>query len=259
MDRAPNATKSRPITTERASIAGAQSVFRALSILRQFSPSRSGVTGPQLAARFGYSVPTANRLLRALEAERFLVFDGPTRRYCPGPEIIRLSGIVMDRDGGVALTLSAAERLRDATGETATVFWRFGDERTCIHEVPSKNAHRVTPGLGRRYALGRGAAGKVLLLDQCEQTISDLLRTPKTEVDAVLAELETIRARGFAVSAGETIEGAVSVAVPILGIRRGLAAISVTGPVQRFGIAAAEAAGSLLLEEARRLEATIRY
>jgi DNA-binding IclR family transcriptional regulator len=259
MDRAANATKSRSPRTERASVAGAQSVLRALSILRQFSPSRSGVTGSELAASFGYSVPTANRLLRVLETERFLVFDRATRRYCPGPEILRLSGMVLDRDGGVAHTLASAERLRDATGETATVFWRFGDERTCIQEVPSRYAHRVTPGLGRRYPLGRGAAGKALLLAQDEQTIRDLLRTPNTEVDVVLAELDTIRARGFAVSAGETIDGAVSVAVPLLGIRRGLVAISVTGPIQRFGVAAAEAVGSLLTEEARRLDATIRY
>jgi IclR helix-turn-helix domain len=107
MDRAANATKSRSPRTERASVAGAQSVFRALSILRQFSPSRSGVTGPELAASFGYSVPTANRLLRVLEAERFLVFDRATRRYCPGPEILRLSGMVLDRDGGVAHTLAS--------------------------------------------------------------------------------------------------------------------------------------------------------
>jgi DNA-binding IclR family transcriptional regulator len=257
MGLAATATKPRPPGTGRASVAGAQSVFRALAILRQFSPSRAGITGPEVAASFGYSIPTAHRLLRALEAERFLVFDRAARCYRPGPEILRLSGVTLARDGGVARTLSALERLRDVTGETAALFWRLGDERTCVQEVLSTHAHRVTPGLGRRYPLTRGAAGKALLLTGDEQTVRDLLRTPGAGV--VPTELEAVRERGFAISSGETIAGAVSVAAPILGIRRGLAAISVTGPAERFDVTAAAAVGSLLMKEARRLEATIRY
>jgi DNA-binding IclR family transcriptional regulator len=257
MHRAAIATKPRPPAAEGESIAGAQSVFRALAILRQFSPSRTGVTGPEMAARFGYSVPTAHRLLRALEAERFLVFDRAARCYRPGPEILRLSGVTLARDSGVALTQSALEHLQDATGETAALFWRLGDERTCVQEVPSTHPHRVTAGLGRHYPLTRGAAGKALLLAADALTVRNLLRAPDANV--VLAELDTIRERGFAITAGETIAGAVSVAAPILGIRRGLAAISVTGPAGRFDVTAAEAVGSLLTKEVRRLESAIRY
>jgi DNA-binding IclR family transcriptional regulator len=257
MHRVAIAAQPRPPAAEGESIAGAQSVFRALAILRQFSPSRTSVTGPEVAARFGYSVPTAHRLLRALEAERFLVFDRAARCYRPGPEILRLAGVTLARDSGVALTLSALEHLRDATGETVALFWRLGDERTCVQEVPSTHAYRVTAGLGRHYPLTRGAAGKALLLAADALTVRNLLRAPDANV--VLAELDTIRERGFAISSGETIAGAVSVAAPILGIRRGLAAISVTGPARRFDVTAAEAVGSLLTKEVRRLESAIRY
>jgi DNA-binding IclR family transcriptional regulator len=257
MHRAAIATKPRPPAAEGESIAGAQSVFRALAILRQFSPSRTGVTGPEIAARFGYSVPTAHRLLRALEAERFLVFDRAARCYRPGPEILRLSGVTLARDSGVALTQSALEHLQDVTGETAALFWRLGDERTCVQEVPSTHPHRVTAGLGRHYPLTRGAAGKALLLAADALTVRNLLRA--RDANGVLAELGTIRERGFAITTGETIEDAVSVAAPILGIRRGLAAISVTGPAGRFDVTAAEAVGSLLTKEVRRLESAIRY
>jgi len=58
-------------------VAGTQSIFRALSILRAFSSRQPELSGPEVAAKFGYSVPTAYRLLRALEAEQFLVFDHP--------------------------------------------------------------------------------------------------------------------------------------------------------------------------------------
>jgi DNA-binding IclR family transcriptional regulator len=250
------AAQPQPPAAAGESVAGAQSVFRALSILRHFSPSRTGITGPEISASFGYSVPTAHRLLRALEAEGFLVFDRAGRCYRPGPEILRLSGVTLARDSSVELGLSALEHLRDATGETAALFWRLGDQRTCVQEVPSPHADRVTAGVGRHYPLGRGAAGKALLLATDTVTIRNLLAA--ADADVVPAELDIIRKRGFAITCGETIRGAVSVAAPILGIRRGLAAISVTGPARRFDAIAAEAVGSLLTKEVRHLESAIR-
>ncbi|MFC4944230.1 IclR family transcriptional regulator [Pseudonocardia sp. GCM10023141] len=252
----PSAGTTRSTGAGTPSATGTQSVTRALSILRSFSPSCGGVTGPQIAERFGYSLPTAHRLLRALEAERFLVLDPVTRRYRPGPEFLRLSAVIVDRDGGVAPAFAALRRLRDRTGETATMFWRFADERTCVREVPSDHAHRVTPGVGRRYPLARGAAGLVLLLGEDERAVRDRLRN---ERPGLLADLSAARARGFAVTVGETIPGAVAVAAPVPGLRRGLVAISVVGPAQRFGPAEAEAVGGLVAEEARRLTATFRH
>ena len=40
-------------------VTGTQSVFRALSILHAFSSRQLALTGPEVAAKFGYSVPTA--------------------------------------------------------------------------------------------------------------------------------------------------------------------------------------------------------
>ena len=256
------AMEPNPHTADRASVTGTQSVYRALSILHEFSPSRRGVTGSEIAASFGYSLPTAHRLLRALEAERFLVFDRASRRYFPGPEILRLSGVILDQDNGVPLTLSTLEHLRDATGETAALFWRLGDERTCVQEKASLHPLRLPPGLGRRYPLTRGAAGKALLLTEDEQAIRCLLKGQGTfqnpDAEALLAELDAFREHGYTLSAGETIEGAVSVAAPILGIRRGFAAISITGPAERFDISIAKATGAVLIEEIARLQTAIR-
>lgn len=253
------APRPRP---QRAAVTGTQSVFRALAILHEFTPGRPGLTGAEIATSFGYSLPTAHRLLRALEAERFLIFDRTTRRYLPGPEILRLSGVILDGDGGVPQTLSTLERLRDLTGETATLFWRLGNERTCVQEKSSMHPLRLTPGLGRRYSLTRGAAGKALLLAATERDIRGLLAAQGTlrspDPDDFLAKLEVCRERGYVVTSGETIPGAVSIAAPILGVRSGLAAISITGPAERFSVSAATAAGATLVEEMGRLHSVIR-
>jgi DNA-binding IclR family transcriptional regulator len=256
LERAP-----APNDTVEPAVTGTQSVFRALSILRAFSARQPALTGPEVAAKFGYSVPTAYRLLRALEAEQFLVFDRVTRTYSPGPEIFRLSGVMLHRDGIVAQTQSSLERMRALTGETVGIFWRLGNQRTCVQEMASPHPVRIEAGVGVDYPLTRGAPGKALLLALDEPSVREILADPDVAPpihggDGLLAELQLGRERGYTTSAGETIEGALSVAAPV-GWLHGLAAYSITAPASRFGLREREAAAETLLEEMHRMRSTL--
>jgi DNA-binding IclR family transcriptional regulator len=244
-------------------VTGTQSVFRALSILHAFTSRQPALSGPEVAAKFGYSVPTAHRLLRALEAEQFVVFDRATRKYRPGPEIIRLSGVMLHSDGVVAQTQSTQVRLRALIGETVAIFWRLGNQRTCVQEMLSPHPVRIEAGVGMAYPLTRGAAGKALLLALDERSVREIVRDPDVAsptrgVDGLLAELETSRERGYTMSVGETIDGAVSIAAPIAWLDQGLAAYSLTAPESRFGHREREAAARTLIEEMDRLRSVLR-
>ena len=243
-------------------VTGTQSVFRALSILHAFSSRQPALTGPELAAKFGYSVPTAYRLLRALEAEQFLVFDRVTRKYSPGPEILRLAGVMLHRDDVVAQTQSTQLRLRALTGETVGLFWRLGNQRTCVRELLSPHSTRIEAGVGVDYPLTRGAAGKALLLALDERSVREIVGDPAVPspargVDHLLAELEVSRERGYTTSAGETVDGAVSIAAPLAWLHQGLAAFSVTAPAARSGPRERAATANLLLEEMDRLRTAL--
>jgi DNA-binding IclR family transcriptional regulator len=243
-------------------VTGTQSVFRALSILHAFSARQPALTGPEVAAKFGYSVPTAYRLLRALEAEQFLVFDRVTRRYRPGPEIVRLSGVMLQCDGVVAQTQASLVRLQALTGETVAMYWRLGNQRTCVKEMVSPRPGGIEAGVGVDYPLARGAAGKALLLALDERSVREILADPDVAPPAggassLLAELEVSRERGYTTSVGETIDGAASVAAPIAWLDQGLAAYSVTAPESRFGPREREAAARTLLEEMNRLRSIL--
>ncbi|MGP4015022.1 IclR family transcriptional regulator [Saccharopolyspora sp. 5N708] len=244
-------------------VGGTQSVFRALSILHAFSARQPALTGPEVAAKFGYSEPTGYRLLRALEAEQFLVFDRTTRKYSPGPEIIRLAGVMLHRDAFVAQTHAILARLRALTGETSAIFWRLGNQRTCTQEMVGQRPGRIEAGVGVDYPLTRGAAGKALLLGLDERAVREFLAEPDVAapvggVDRFLADLEVSRKRGYTVSTGETIAGAVSIAVPIAWLDVGLAAYSISAPESRFGPREREAAARALLEETSRLRSFLR-
>jgi DNA-binding IclR family transcriptional regulator len=249
--------------TIEPAVTGTQSVFRALSILHAFSAHQPTLTGPEVADRFGYSLPTAYRLLRALEAGNFLVFDQSTRAYGPGPEILRLAGVMLHRDALVTQAQTSLIRLRALTGETVALYWRLGNKCTCTQELPSPQATRVEAGIGVDFPLTRGAAGKALLLDLDDGAVRALLTEPGTPepiggADALLADLALSRERGYTLSIGETIDGAVSIAAPIPWMRQGLAVCCVTGPQSRFGLANRDAVARTLIEEMHRLRSILR-
>ncbi|MEV6235297.1 IclR family transcriptional regulator [Lentzea sp. NPDC051838] len=248
---------------DEPSVTGTQSVFRALSIMHAFNAARSTLTGPEVAELFGYSPPTAYRLLRALEAENFLIYDPNARSYSPGPEILRLAGVMLHRDALVAQTQTTLIRLRALTGETVAIYWRLGNKCTCTQEMPSPQPTRIEAGIGVDFPLTRGAAGKALLLDLPEAEVRDLLAEPDVPAPiggarTLLAELTAARKRGYTVSGGETIEGSVSIAAPIPWVRQGLAAYSVIAPESRFGPRERDAAARTLVEEMARLRSILQ-
>ncbi|MEV6236598.1 IclR family transcriptional regulator [Lentzea sp. NPDC051838] len=245
------------------SVTGTQSVFRALSILHAFNATRPTLTGPDVAELFGYSLPTAYRLLRALEAENFLVFDRATRAYCPGPEILRLAGVMLHRDALVSQTQTSLIRLRALTGETVAIYWQLGNKCTCTQEMPSPHPTRVEAGIGTDFPLTRGAAGKALLLGFTDAEVRALLSEPDVPAptggaEAFLADLAVSRKRGYTVSVGETVEGSVSIGAPIPWLRQGLAAYTVRAPESRLPPQKREVVARTLVEEMNRLRSTLQ-
>ncbi|QUQ63927.1 IclR family transcriptional regulator [Kutzneria sp. CA-103260] len=249
----------RILTEVEPAVTGTQSVFRALSILHAFTAQQPTLTGPEVAQMFGYSLPTAYRLLRALEAEHFLVFDRGSRAYSPGPEILRLAGVMLHRDALVPQTQTSLIRLRALTGETVAVYWRLGNKCTCTQEMPSPHPTRIEAGIGAEFPLTQGAAGKALLLDLDEAGLRTLLAEPDMPgpvggIDTLLAELEVSRERGYTLS----VDDAVTIAAPIPWLRPGLAAYTVSAPASRFGPQALSNAATTLAEEMDRLRSILR-
>ena len=110
----------------------------------------------------------------------------------------------------------------------------IGDRRVAISELTSPHPIRMASGVGQPYPLVRGAAGKAILAFMSAKDIARLAPT-STEPDRLLAELESVRQRGYATSTGETVAGASSVAAPLINAsQRVCAAINITGPSDRF-------------------------
>ncbi len=172
---------------------------------------------------------TAHRLAQALEMHRILVRD-PQGRWRPGPRLGEFANAAPD------VLLSAAEpvlaQLRDQTGESAQMYLRRADERICVAAAERASGLRDTVPVGAVLPMTAGSAAQVLLAWEPPEAVLPLL--PRCRFTArTLAE---VRRRGWSQSVAEREPGVASVSAPIRDrTGRVIAAVSVSGPIERLG------------------------
>jgi DNA-binding IclR family transcriptional regulator len=180
--------------------------------------------GPQdlteLAAMTGQPRATCHRLASSLVDLRLLAKDDQGR-YTIGPRIAELASAVGgDRLRTVALP--TLRRLRDETGESAQVYRRQGEQRLCVASVEPATGLRDTVPEGALLTMSAGSAAQVLAAWS-----GDGSGFP----EQVLAG---VRRRGWADSVGERESGVASVSAPVWSGSRVVAAVSISGPIDRL-------------------------
>lgn len=176
---------------------------------------------------------TAHRLAVALEAHGVLRRDA-RGRFVPGLRLVALG-----RAASAALHLPdvagpALEALRDATGESVQLYVRSGDQRVCVVSLESPHGLRTIVALGASLALPAGSAGRLLA--------GDVVDPPG----------------GWVESVGEREAGVASVSAPVRSDEGEIvAAVSVSGPIDRMGTSPGQTHGSPVVAAAQAIEAAL--
>lgn len=224
-----------------------QSLDRALDILEELADADRALGVGELAERTGLPQGTVHRLLQSLQARGY-VRRSPARKYALGTGSLRL-GDAAQR----ALVRSARPVLAGLvglTGETANMAVLEGDDVVYVAQVSSPHTLRMFAEVGRHVPPHSTAVGKVLLAALPRDRVVALLRrtglparTPTTITDpeAFLAELDRVRAQGWAADEEEQETGIRCIAVPVGRDGRVVAALSVSGPADRFTTATSDA------------------
>jgi IclR family transcriptional regulator, acetate operon repressor len=215
-----------------------QSVDRALDVLEALADQGGEAGLSEIAARTGLPYGTIHRLLQAL-LSRGYVRQESDRRYALGGALVRLGGAA-ERMVGV-WAQPYLEKLVALSGETANLAVLEGDFVVYVAQAASPRRLRMFAEVGRRVLPHSTAVGKVLLADRPDA--ADILartglprRTEHTitTVEAVLAELDAVRSRGYAMDFGEEELGVHCLAVPVRDGSRVIAGMSISGPVERI-------------------------
>lgn len=157
-----------------------------------------------VAAAAAVPKSSAFRILASL-AEQGFVRPGSDSRYGAGPRLRSLSAVVgADEPAGFGRILG---ELRKATGQTVHLALHTGESLTYIRKLEADQPFRTASRTGMRMPLHSTAIGKALLAHLPAPEVQALLaaglpaRTPRTltTCEALLAELEAVRACGFAV------------------------------------------------------------
>lgn len=215
-----------------------RAVERAIAVLCAFSRENPALGVTELAEKLDLNKSTVHRVLQALLAHGLVSQDPARRQYTLGYRILALAQAVPGDADLRNICAPHMRWLRSVTNETIALYGAAGDVRVCLEELESQQMLRMSAGVGRCFPLDRGAASTALLIDgpdggEIWRRVTAQLSLERRE--QLVAATQAAKARGYAVSSSETVEGAASIAAPIRGGDGVIvAALSVGGPSARF-------------------------
>ncbi len=181
----------------------------------------------ELVEATGLSRATAHRLAVALE-DHGLVRRDPDGRFALGVRLVALGRRAAEGLPLATAALPALRALRDETGESVQLYVREGDRRVCIAALESPHGLRTIVPMGASLPLEVGSAGRVL-----QGQVS----------------------QGWVQSVGEREAGVASVSAGVVGEGgQAVAAVSVSGPIERITKDPGGRYGEAVVAAARRIE-----
>lgn len=247
-----------------------KSLVKALRLLKLFSPQRNRWTAEEMAAALGYHKSSVQRILTTLEKEGFLSKVVPRRsEYRLGPDILYLGNVAeMNLDLRSVARPVMVELVR-RTRETC--YLCVADQGLCLYidKVECTQPIRIIHQIGQRNPMHCTGVGKALLSGMADEAIDRWIaaqglsthsRNTITDRDRLRQEVETVRRTGIARDNEELDLGVKCVAAPIKD-RTGavVAAISLSGPAQRFTAAAIRRFEKEIKEAAREISRTLGF
>lgn len=201
------------------------SLARGLEVLATFE-AQPRLTVTQAAKQTGLSRSAAGRCLFTLEQLGYVAAEGTSYVLCPS--VLPLARGFIAGNSLVRAGQSVVDDLRDRLGESSslTMFDTRGLYKQIIYVCRAETTRIISVPLFTGAVLPSYCTsnGRVLLAGLAPEALVAFLgadefaaRTPKTLIDAtsLQAELEKIRAQGWAMTDGELEAGLRSIAVPV--------------------------------------------
>lgn len=219
------------------------SVANAIRLTKAFSENEYEMGISALAARLGLAKSTVHRLATTLVEYDILEQNRETGKYRLGLALFELGTLVRRKMDVMSEAQAQIHALADLSGETVQLAILDHLSVLYIRIRESRQAVRMSTGLGSRAPAHCTSVGKVLLAYQTPETIQQVIdnglrrHTPNTITESakLIEELASVKQRGYAIDDEEIESGLRCVAAPIRDHSgRVIAAISVAAPVQRM-------------------------
>ncbi|WP_376095603.1 IclR family transcriptional regulator [Roseomonas sp. CCTCC AB2023176] len=246
-------------------------VQRAARLLRHIGEGDAVTNMADTARRIGINRTTLLRLLRTLEAERFIERRGGGELgWRIGTGLIGLAAQAFYSDDLVQVAVPVLTRLADTLGLSAHLGVLDGREVVYVVRRVPNLAFASNIRVGSRLPAHAANMGRIILAHLGEEAVRHLFgkdalaaATPHTptNLDALLERLATDRAAGLAWSDGHYEAGIGSVAAAVLDATGApVAALNVSGARDSFvGEARRAEIGRAVLAAAREISARLGW
>lgn len=234
-------------------------LVKGLSLLEALarSPSPRGVS--DLARELGLAKSNVHRTLQTLISTGYVCPASTAGKYVCTLRLFELASALMSRVDVRQEADPYMQALARTTRETVHLSVLDGTEIIYLHKVESPEPVRAYSTIGGRAPSHCVASGKALLAYQDDTFLAHLPAhlqsfTTHTITDrtALLHELADVRRQGYALNRGEWRESVCGLAAIVFdAAQRPVAAIGISGPVQRLGSARLRGYRGAVIDNAR--------
>jgi sugar lactone lactonase YvrE/DNA-binding IclR family transcriptional regulator len=236
---------------------------KAMQLLNIVSARRTPMTFTELLRACDLPKATLHRIIATLVREGLLRHNAYDKTFQLGLRLLELAHDVWSEFDLRVAAHEELARLRDALNETVELSLLDGTCVVILASEPAGELQGARSAVGQRLPVHASAAGKAIAasLDPSGQRrliqALDLERfTPRTIVTAteLHAELDLVRARGYAIEQGERAVDRASVAAPIFDYEgRPIGAVAISTDASRLDAARAHTLSSALMGASRNI------
>jgi IclR family pca regulon transcriptional regulator len=220
-----------------------EALARGLRILDAFTEQAPSLSLTEISSAVALDKSTVFRFVYTYEKLGYLLRDPETKRYRPGPKVLRLGFAALNSLGLPQIAQPYLRALSVLTGETTNMTVLDGQDIVYVARNATRQIITINLQVGSRLPVYCTSMGKAQLIDKPLVELSELLGqgpypamgpSTITSLDALVAELEKVREQGYAINDEELVAGLRSVAAPIRDAKGEIvAAINVSVPVAR--------------------------
>jgi DNA-binding IclR family transcriptional regulator len=216
---------------------------RGLLLLELFDADNSEMSLGQLREKAGLPKATIQRLMKTLEARKWVAYESSSRKYHLGASVLRISYLAASHSELVRTTHPFLIKLAEETRETASLCVWTDLGPLLLDNVPTPRPFKPATNYGMILGLST-ADSQVLIAFGPEEAWDRLLANPfekRTELtitdpEELRERWRTVRQEGVAFDKGEWNIEIPAVAVPVFdrqGQLRG--SLGIGPPVERAG------------------------
>lgn len=235
--------------------------IKALRVLEALAQSEEPRGVAELGRQVGLTKSNTFRILVTLASQGYVRSHPETGRYSLTLKVWEQGAKVIERHPVRRVAQAHLKALFAQFSETILLSVLELPDVLYIAKMDSDYPVRASARVGARAPAWRIASGKAMLAFHPDETIAQVIEaaqlTPE-QVDALRADFAEIRERGWAKSLSGSRPGVNSVAAPVwTSDSVPSAAVSVSGPAERFSAERMGALGSAVMNTATRISESL--